>query len=785
MKAPKITRKDLASALPDMTSPFRVEGLQAPIELFRDVYGIPHVKARNQHDAFFGQGFATAQDRLWQMDYLRRWGYGRWAEFAGKSGLDQDKLMRKFQIEAGVKADYRALERETKEMLAAYAAGVNAFIASTSALPVEYAIVGGGPEPWQPWDCLGVYKARHVIMGALDSKRWRARMVNLLGAKRTAQIIGSFPPDRQLVVAPDAKYEGTVLEGLKEMSKGAAAIAWLDEAPTGSNNWALSGSRTATSKPLLAADPHRPASTPNVYYQNHVACPDFDAIGMSFPGCPGFTHYGHNAHVAWTVTNAEMDYQDLYIEKFKKDNPSKYLYRGEWRSADVRSETIKVRGDRPVKVTLTATRHGPIVAGDPAMGHGLAFKYTANTGPDRGADCFLKMLKATSVEEMDESARGWVNPGNNLVFADTSGNIAYLDRSKVPIRSIHNAWLPVPGWTGTHEWKGYVPFDELPRARNPEAGYLATANNRIVGNDYPHYLALEYAPEWRVRRVTARIRALRKKATVKDMASIQSDRTSIPAQQYQKLLAKVEPLDKPSARALGILARWDCSMDKDHVAPTIYAAFRNRLNWVVAGEVLKSGIRRAGGRRSLTQRDARDVKLRLAAFLSVPIMESARRNDVSLLPKGRSWQSTLAAALSEAMAGLAETLGKNMDRWQWGNVHRLESPHMLSSAFPDLAPLLDPPLVSMGGDGDTPQQGYYVADRPFTMKALQVARMVFDLSDWDKSGWVVPQGSSGHPGSPHYIDQTGPWSNLQLIPMLYSWQRVIAEATHHQTLGPR
>jgi len=420
-----------------------------------------------------------------------------------------------------------------------------------------------------------------------------------------------------------------------------------------------------------------------------------------------------------------------------------------------------------------------VIAGEPDRGYGLAFKYTANDGVDRVAECLLKMLTARNIYELDESARGWVNPGTNLVFADTSGNVGYLDRSKVPVRPISNFWTPVPGWTGTYEWKRFVPFDELPRARNPKAGYLVTANNRIVGADYPYVLAIEYAPEWRARRVAKRLQALPKKATVDDVAAIQSDRISIPAQQYQSLLAKIKPLDVLSARALDILGRWDCSMDDDEAAPAIYAAFRHRLDSMVAEHVLDVATRQ----KETVHADV-DLRVRLSSFLSVAILESARRNDTSLLPAGASWNAWVARALSAAVAELRKRLGADLNVWRWGELHQLESPHVLSEVFPELAPLLDPPRVPMGGDGDTPQQGHFAPDKPFKMTALQVARMVFDLSDWDNSGWVVPFGSSGHPGSPHYTDQMKPWSALKLVPMLYSWERINSQSKYCQTLEP-
>ena len=443
------TKEDLESALPDIETPLRLKGLESTVEVYRDRYGIPHIRARSHGDAFFAQGFATAQDRLWQMECDRRRAYGRWAEYVGEGAVAQDVIMRRFQICPTVQRDYRSLGGETRSMLETYAAGVNAFVESTGPLPIEYGIVGGEPDRWEPWDCLAVFKVRHILMGVFEDKLWRARLVNELGAERTAELLKGYYPGQLLIVPPGAEYAGGVLDGLEEPTDGAETINWLRRTTdAGSNSWALAGSRTASGKPLLAGDPHRALDTPNVYYQNHLSCPQFDAIGLSFPGCPGFPHFGHNTYVAWCVTHAMTDYQDLYLERFKEGDPYYYRFQGEWIRADIHHEVISVRNAAPIDLETTTTRHGPVIAGDPAKGYGIAFKYTATDGPNHGAECLLEMLKASSVQELEESMRQWVDPCNNLLFADVDGNIGYLNRGKVPLRSIANAWLPVPGWTG-------------------------------------------------------------------------------------------------------------------------------------------------------------------------------------------------------------------------------------------------------------------------------------------------------------------------------------------------
>ena len=776
MVAPPKSTDDLISALPDTSQTCSIIGLDAAVQIYRDAYGIPHVQAQTVHDAFFGQGFATAQDRLWHMDYDRRRAYGRWAEYAGQPGLEQDRMMRRFQIAPTVKRDYESLGSDSRAMLDAYAAGVNAFVESSDALPVEYSLVEGQPEAWRPWDCLAVYKVRHILMGVFEGKLWRARLVKTLGPEKAAELLKGYQPGHLLIMPPGAKYDGPALDGLEELSRGLEAIRSLGDADSGSNNWALAGSRTASGKPLMAGDPHRGLDTPNVYYQNHIACPDFDVIGLSFPGHPGFPHFGHNPHVAWCVTHAGADYQDLYVERFRENGTTQYQSEGQWQEADVRHEVIYVRGGPSVDMDVTVTQHGPVISGDPSGGYGLAFKYTATAEPNPGAQATLEMLTATRADELDESMRAWVDPCNNFLFADVHGDIGYLNRGRVPIRSMANAWLPVPGWTGEHEWQGHIPFEELARSRNPDTGYIVTANNRIVGAEYPYFIALDFAPEYRARRVTERVKTMTR-ATVEDMAGVHADRTSIPAQTYARLLAGVEPLDEYSAKAQAKLAGWNGQTDHELVAPTIYAAFRLRLHRRILRDLLGPLAEEII---SGTGRGA-PVHLRQLAAL---LVTNAQEEDTSLLPSGADWRSLAAQALVEAVADLRERLGDDMDSWQWGKVHHTKPRHTLSGSFPEIASLLDPPSTPLGGDGDTAQAASYAPTDPFIINSTSVARYVFDTADWDNSRWVVPLGASGHPGSPHYADQTPIWGDIKLIPMQYDWSRIASGAESQQTLEP-
>ena len=752
MISEKINRQDLKSAIPSLTGSVQLRGLQGTVKVFRDRYGIPHMKAESELDAFFAQGFVTAQDRLWHMEYDRRRGSGRWAEAVGESGVAQDKMMRRFRLEASAKADYQVMDPHTKDVFDAYAAGVNAFITSGDALPVEYRITRLEPEPWQPWDGLTAYKVRHISMGVFESKVWRARMVREMGPEAAGKLFPGFEPGYLMILPPGSTSPGPLDEGLKELAEGAAGLNHLNEMDTGSNSWVLCGAETATGKPILAGDSHRALDTPSAYYQNQVACPEFDVVGLSFPGVPGFPHFGHNGRVSWSVTHTAADYQDLYVERFQD---GKYLYKDRWLEAETHDETIKVRDGTDVHTKVTVTQHGP------------------STWPE----ILWRMLRVENSKELVDSMSGWVDPCNNLLFADIHGNMGYLCRGRIPIRSRVNGWLPVPGWMGEHEWEGDIPFDELPVSINPPEGYIATANNRPVGDDYPHYIAIDFTPEFRVRLVTEGLKSLHR-PTAEDMEQVHAQRVSIPALAYLGVVKQIDPKDAAIKAAKHLLLDWNGEMNANQVQPTIYSAMRDAM----LKEVLET---------NLTEKLAYDAwhpaDRGLGSFsnrLKARLVAMIEQDDRSLLPEGDTWPTAVARALSKAVATLSERLGGDMGQWQWERVHQARPKHNLSAAFPELAELLDPPAIPSSGDGDTPLQGGYSPANPATVTSLSVARYSYDPSDWENSLWVVPLGSSGHPGSPHYADQSETWRQVKMIPMGYDWGRIEASCETKQTLEP-
>ncbi len=773
-----LTREALQAALPDCTRNYTAKGLDGPVTIFRDAQGIAHAQATTDHDAFFAQGFIHAQDRLWHMEFDRRRAYGRWAEAAGPAGLEEDKLMRRFRIGACLPAIYDGLQPATRAMLEAYAQGVNAFLDNMGTPPVEFSLTGVKPAPWLPLDSLAVFMVRHILMGVWEAKLWRARMLHGMGPEKVAAFHPGYAQEQLVIVPPDGRYGGEVLDALETFKEALGHLTFLKHGTEdGSNNWVVGGARTASGKPLLAGDPHRALDVPNVYYQNHVACPAFDVIGFSFPGVPGFPHFAHNARVAWAITHGSADYQDLYIERFDSADPTRYEYRGEWLTAEHGTEMIQVRGAEPVSLETWQTRHGPIVAGDPRTGTALAFRYTAQLAPNGTLDAIRAMLYADSADAVEEAMRPWVDPVNNMVYCDVDGNFGYRTRGHVPVRSAANAWVPVPGWNGDHEWEGVVPFEAMPAVRNPATGYAYTANNRIVDESYPHFIGLDFAPGFRAERIHRRLRALQG-ATVEHMAAIHNDIGSVPAEAFRPLWGRVQAADGAAAQALALLQAWDGEATADSAAPTIFATLRKHVLLRIFTPQMEPGL--LADILSAVDRGANGLLTRTQARLHTMIAE----DDASVLPAGADWDTLLAGAFADAVAELSGRMGPDPAQWLWRREHTTAAAHPLAGLDDEGPYLLNPQPIAMGGDGDTVQAAGYYVSQDLRARFISVARYVFDPADWDNSRWVVPGGVSGHPGSPHYQDQAPLYEAHRYAAMTYNWDRIAREAGTRQTLDP-
>ena len=758
-----------------------LDWLGAPVNVYRDPWGIPHIRAANEWDLFYAQGFVTAQDRLWHMDADRFRALGRWSEFVGEAGVSQDRLLRAVGMGRTAKLDYEVCSAESKAMIDAYAQGVNAFIETTATLPIEYKLLGVEPEPWESWHCITVYKMRNTLLGTFESKLIRSKLSRDPGAAEAfARVLTGYPKGHLVTVPPGAEWEGAPLHGLSELLKAADDANWTGETDPGSNAWSISGNLTASGKPLVGGDSHRGLDTPSVYYQAHISCPELEMIGYAVPGVPGVMHFCHNERVAWGMTYGSADTHDLFVETFREtDVGREYAYKDEWRSAEVLREQIVVRGGDPVDLEVTVTHHGPVIAGDPAAGSGVSVSDPGLLGGTPWVDAARDAMLATSVEELHGAFANWTDRVNNYAVADVDGNFGYIHVGKIPIREEANGWRAVPGYDGEHEWRGYIPHDELPKAINPDVGYAVTCNQRVATHDYPYYVGVYFTPEYRGRRVQSRILQIEAgSATVADMGKIHAERISLPARIHVAALRSVESSDPDVGQALSYLRAWDCRMDREDVAPSIYAEMRSHLTILVTrhlfgdhADILLSGAAGAGGA---------DGHLR---YVSLAVNEAIAADDRSLLPDGLTWQDALLQCLGDACRSLKAILGDDMCEWFWGRLHRTRPTHPLASVFPDAADLLNPPSYGVHGDGDTPLAGSFAISSRYTVRGLSVNRYIHDPSDWSNSKWIVPLGASGHPASDHYSDQAELYANVEFIPQLWDWDEIQQQAETHQLLN--
>ena len=583
-----------------------------------------------------------------------------------------------------------------------------------------------------------------------------------IGPSAFARLETRPPLGSPLAVPPGGRLSAPVSRLLDDaLDDVVGHLGFLAEVEPGSNAWAVSGRRTAHGGAVICNDSHRALDTPNVYWQCRVSCPDFDVAGATFPGLPGFPHFGFNGSVGWAITHADADSQDLYLERF---SGGRYLTEDGWAPAELRHERIEVRGGSPVTVPAWATRHGPIVHGSPGSGIALALKWTGTYRANSGFECMFPMLTAASVAEMCDAQDGWVDPVNNLVCADVAGDIAYQCRGEVPMRSSEGGRrLPVAGWDGGCEWTSPVPFSSLPRTVDPSAGYVMTANNAIVDGDAP-YLSYTFAQPFRAERLRSLLDG-RATLTAEALAGMQADTVSVAARGWGRVLGSLGPIeDSPEAEAArSLLAGFDGDLAAESAAALLYACFVRALaaelyrpilghdtwEWVASGVLAPtiSLIRRWLGADTW-------------GLLGMPEpaggADGGERRDRVL--------AAVPAALAAAWAAAVKIAGQDPGRWRWGDVHQAVLAHPLGPAAGGPGPL---PRVPMGGDADTLQAAGYGwrAGGPFTVTSLSVYRQVVDLADGRSASFVIPGGASGDPADPHFADQLAEWAAHRRIPM--------------------
>lgn len=747
----------------------RLEGLRERVTVRRDERGIPYLEAANEDDLYFAQGFVTASDRLWQMDVLRRTARGELAEIFGRVALEEDKRHRIYGFARLSEESVSRVSPKARASLEAYARGVNAFIASRDAksLPIEFRLLRYAPRAWTPADSLVVGKIfSETLSTTWDTDIMRAALSDLPEAKRAfllpetspldVLVVGSDPKPRtkrraaaaspSLPTTPlDQSGRGALLRSLREVqeiaARSLARVGLYMEERAASNNWVVAGSRTASGKPLLANDPHLPPTAPSIWYMAHLTAPGLRVAGVTAPGAPGII-LGHNERIAWGATNLGPDVQDVYRERFDKENPRRYMTPQGWREAEVRREEIKVRRSAAdsstdaVPFEVTVTRHGPIIF--EKDGARYALRWTSLDPETVEFEAFYQLNRARNWNEFSAALKTYEGPTQNFVYADVDGHIGYYGAGKIPIRRSGDGSLPYDGAKDDGEWTGYIPFEGLPHVADPPSGMIVTANSRVVGLDYPYHLTHEWFAPVRSRRIYELL-AAKQKLTSDDFRAIQGDVTSISARIFAREVVKAAREagattgDESWQRTLQMLEGWDGRVTPDSrvalLASEIRLAFRRKILEAALG----------------AERAKEYSWASVTTFLDRIITERPRE----WLPAGfKDYAELLRACDYEARASLTGRYGADESRWTWGNEAKARFLHPLAAI-----PIIGQPFLI----APFPQNGSASSFTTVNVGPSVSMRFIADPSDWDRTQQGLALGESGDPSSIHWKDQLADW----------------------------
>lgn len=780
----------LRRPLPRTTGTLRLPELHNTVQILRDQWGVPHIYAANNDDLFLALGYVHAQDRLWQMEVNRRTAHGQLAELFGPIALSSDRFVRVLGLSRIARRETELLDDVTRAVVTAYVRGVNAFLtAQSSRLPLEFSLVRHTPRPWEIADVLVWGKMVALsLSGNWTSELLHARIVAAVGAERASELLPHYPEDHPITVPAGVTYSENI--GADALRTAAAAAPFLHNPGfgQGSNAWVVAGSRTTTGLPLLASDPHLNLTLPTIWYEAHLEGGDYAVAGVTFPGTPGVL-IGHNATIAWGVTNSMLDVQDLYIEKFHPDDPLRYAWCDSWEQAELVREEIVVKGQpQPVVEEVRITRHGPVItpvaAPDDPPQEDLALRWTA-LEPGQILQAVLQFNRAQNWDDFRTALGNWDSPPQNFIYADVHGHYGYVLAGKIPIRAQGDGRLPVPGWENTYEWTGYIPAAELPAAFDPPGGLVLNANNQIASEQHPHHAALH--GEWLNGYRALRIRELLEQTphhTVQSFADMQQDQQNLPGMELARLVADLPLRDPLEMQVRDRLVNWDGKLTPESVGGAIYATLRYHLEREAYTDVRNFLNAPAGlGLFSSLPGNTFLIRALPGILMRIAAAEGPERHDPWLGPE-RTWNDVLHTCISRTVQELRQHLGKNPDTWRYGRLHTLTLRHALGSV-PLLAPIFNRGPWPTGGDIDTISMGY--APRDIAAVPTYTApsyRQICDLSNWDASRSVLSSGQSGHPGSRHYSDMTRAWRNGDYHPMLWSREQVEQHMRTRLTLAP-
>ena len=766
----------LRHSLPRVEGEATAKGLGAAVDIVRDREGIPHIFAKDAHDAWFAMGYVHAQDRLWQMEFQRRVGAGRLSEILGERTYEIDRLMRTLGIARAAERIVERLDAGTRANLEAYAAGVNAFLDTDPTLPIEFQALRVHPEHWKPADTMAwLLVMAYDLSGNWRTELARVRLVAALGKKRAEEFMPPYPGDPAWPL-PDFKK---LYADVDPLARALLAATPGHKEGIGSNNWVVDGTLSETGKPLLANDPHLGLQAPSLWYLAHVSIAGRNVVGGTLPGVP-FVVLGHNDDVAWAFTTTNADTQDLFVEREAPGDPDSYLTPTGRAKFEVRDEVIRV-GTEERHLRVRATRHGPVIsdvvssaAKATPEGHVLALAWSALSEDNHVARAGFEIDAARGRDDMRAAARDFSAPVQNVVYADREGHIGLIVPGLIPVRRADNEAMgrvPVPGWDAKYDWQGFIPFEELPAVRDPASHMIVTANHKITPAGYKPFITVDWFPPYRADRI-AELLAQQPRHSLDSFAKIQADVQSRLARDMLPFALAARPNTPEGAEAQAMLRGWDATMTADSPAPLVFAAWYRELTRLVYADELDELFPEFWEHRP--------------SFM-LPVLKDENGMGHWCDSVKTAVVETCAMRTATAFDVAADDLRKLYGapaKWRWGAAHFAAGDHRPFGFIPWIGSWFNVSPETPGDSYTVDVGHYFIKDeaRPFANRHAPSLRALYDLADLERSRFIQSTGQSGNVMSPWYSNMAQRWAKVQSVTI--PTKREAIEASHTLTIKP-
>jgi len=748
-------------------------GVKQPVEIYRDAYGIPHIYAQNEYDVYFAQGYVHAQDRLSQMELSRRLVKGRLSELVGKNTVELDMFTRLLGMDEAMERLASEASEKMKEVAGAYVDGVNAYIqANRDNMPLELSALKVIPEPFTKADL----SAMILLNSWFLNKNFKQELlaVRMIGRATADSFSELFPSHPNAHLPADDYFDSfkslkvaPFLEAVDVFSKTSRE----NSGSMGSNCWAISGQRSLSGKPMLANDPHLSHSVPGVWYLNHLVTPSMNVAGASMLDSPAVV-IGHNGSVSWGLTNSAMDYVDLYVVKIDPANPERYFVDGKALEMDQTEITINVKDEQPIHRIIYHTIHGPIIT---TMEKGydaqVAIKWHGKTA-DASLEGFYNINHAKNIEDVLNAGEYMKIVCQNLVAADSSGNIGWHITGKSPIREGYSGRLPADGSRSDFGWRGFVPYDELPSTLNPASGEIVSSNDRRMSDDYPYSISYSWSAPYRARRIKELLNS-KPQLSEEDFERIQGDQYSLQAEKLVAQMADLSPKDEKAVFALQSLRNWDKKVTVESWEAAIYEVFITAFTRNLLGDEI-----------------GEDLRYYFADNFSYSIADNGFSNPDLLFwdrvdtTERETREQIIEESLSDAVVFLREKFGKKEKKWKWGELHQIDYDHPGAKGW-FTSRYMSAGSYPLGGDNNTVNiGGFNPSGGKYDVANVASLRMIVDMGDVSKAQIIIPMGQSGQPQHPHYKDMIQTWREMKYIPLYFEKKDVVANQRELLILKP-